>query len=769
MPRAVDPFLFGQQLPITHSPLNRIDYRNREPDFNIDALFDQMMRLVTDYIIPVIESITGIDLSILLPILDLLNFDFSSPAAFIMSLIDSIMMLPGVFFQLIQGFIDELMNLPETFAALIGGIVELIVQLPQMIIDLLAGLLVQLANLTGIDLTIFLPLLDLLNIDLSSPGAFLSSLMTAIMSIPAILVDIMGGVIQELADLTGIDLTIFLPILDILNFDFTNPAAFLSSLITAVMSIPEVFIDLINGFVTTIGDLPNTMTDLLDKLIQQLGLIPEILQSLLSQLIFMLSDITGVDLTIFLPLLDLLNFDFSSPEALVASITTAIMSLPDVFMDFINGLITLLGTDPLAMEDMLNGLIETLVSIPTLLVDLLTGLIDLLVSTPDILMSLTTSLIQLAMDTPEILTSLLDSLVTLLSSVPTIVTTLVTTVVDGILENIGVDLHNIPIIGDIVEAITGIAGGNLGDLTNWVADIPILGDIVRAITGTTDLSDIGLDFLGGWFGDLTGILGSPLGLGSGSVSLGSVGNIPIFGPLLDMFMGFIDPLVSGTFAGDPLAYFFNVLDDIFGLLGNPTNLGTGSPGLAALAGIPILGPAVGFIQQVIDTIIKAISGIPVIGAPISSLLSQMTGLTNTSNTGHGLAVDATGNINSLLFNLLHTPQSVVGEISNVVVDSINGTIGTLLDGLFAGLAPRNTAAGGAGGTGGTSGPPGTAQAGQGGNIRPPATNASAGRVYNTAQQFSYTNTQLATATQQIGSQLNTAARTFLSPFFGLWG
>jgi len=236
-----------------------------------------------------------------------------------------------------------------------------------------------------------------------------------------------------------------------------------------------------------------------------------------------------------------------------------------------------------------------------------------------------------------------------------------------------------------------------------------------------------------------------------------------------MFTGFIDPLVPGTFGGDPLEFFFDILNDIFGLLGDPTGLGTGNPTLAALANIPILGPAISFIQNVIDTIIKAISGIPVVGAPISQLLSQMTGLTTTSNTGYTKATDATNNLTALAFNLIHTPQTVVGEISNVIVDSINGTVGTLLDGLFAGLAPRNTTAGGAGGTGGTSGPPGTAQAGQGGNIRPPATNSSASKVYNTAQQFSYTNTQLATATQQMGSQLNTAARTFLAPFFGLFG
>ncbi|MET0993665.1 MAG: hypothetical protein ABWY20_06085, partial [Mycobacterium sp.] len=232
MPRAVDPFLFGQQVPISHSPLNRIDFRHREPPpFDLGDIMDAAIRFLEDFILPAIKELTGIDLSLFLPLLDMINLDFSSPAAFLMSLIDSILMLPAVLFQLINGFIEELMNLPETFAAFISGFVELIVQLPQMIIDLLTGLIIQLTNLTGIDLSIFLPLLDLINIDLSSPAAFLNSLMTAIMSIPAILVDIMTGVVQEISDLTGIDLTIFLPILDLLNFDFTDPAAFLASLV----------------------------------------------------------------------------------------------------------------------------------------------------------------------------------------------------------------------------------------------------------------------------------------------------------------------------------------------------------------------------------------------------------------------------------------------------------------------------------------------------------------------------------------------------------
>lgn len=40
---------------------------------------------------------------------------------------------------------------------------------------------------------------------------------------------------------------------------------------------------------------------------------------------------------------------------------------------------------------------------------------------------------------------------------------------------------DIPIVGDFVEAITGIIGGDLSDLTDWASDIPIIGDIIGIV------------------------------------------------------------------------------------------------------------------------------------------------------------------------------------------------------------------------------------------------------------------------------------------------
>lgn len=66
-------------------------------------------------------------------------------------------------------------------------------------------------------------------------------------------------------------------------------------------------------------------------------------------------------------------------------------------------------------------------------------------------------------------------------------------------------VDNIPILGDIVGAITGIFGGDLSDLAtfftdllDFLEDIPIIGDIVQAVTGFFG----GLGDLANWAGSL---------------------------------------------------------------------------------------------------------------------------------------------------------------------------------------------------------------------------------------------------------------------------
>lgn len=110
--------------------------------------------------------------------------------------------------------------------------------------------------------------------------------------------------------------------------------------------------------------------------------------------------------------------------------------------------------------------------------------------------------------------------------------------VEAITGNIG-DLsdltsffNDIPIIGDLVEAITGSAGG-LGDLTDFFSDIPIIGDLVEAITGNS-----------GGLGDLTSFFGGLVSLPDLVAALtGSPGDLPDLAdwvndiPLLSQIVG----------------------------------------------------------------------------------------------------------------------------------------------------------------------------------------------------------------------------------------
>src|SRR6185436_11231222 len=103
MPRAVDPSLTGQQLPIDHSPLNRIEYRYREPEFDLNDILESVKKWIADFVFPAIEELTGVDLSIFLPLLDVLELDFSSPAAFLESLVTSLVNVPVALVQLLVG------------------------------------------------------------------------------------------------------------------------------------------------------------------------------------------------------------------------------------------------------------------------------------------------------------------------------------------------------------------------------------------------------------------------------------------------------------------------------------------------------------------------------------------------------------------------------------------------------------------------------------------------------------------------------------------
>jgi hypothetical protein len=69
MPRAGDAFLNGG-LNATHSPLQRIGYQATKKTLSFDDILQQIEDFVTTYLFPAIKSLTGIDLTTLLPLLN---------------------------------------------------------------------------------------------------------------------------------------------------------------------------------------------------------------------------------------------------------------------------------------------------------------------------------------------------------------------------------------------------------------------------------------------------------------------------------------------------------------------------------------------------------------------------------------------------------------------------------------------------------------------------------------------------------------------------
>jgi len=198
------------------------------------------------------------------------------------------------------------------------------------------------------------------------------------------------------------------------------------------------------------------------------------------------------------------------------------------------------------------------------------------------------------------------------------------------------------LVNQIVAAITGLAGGTLQDLANWAANIastledipvvgPIISDIVEAITGILggDLS-----FLTDWFNDLMAILGNPLGLGSGSVTLASLANIPLLGPIFALVQQIIDA-ITGLLGGDipDLSNTFNNLTSIFGI-----------PDLSTLTTAIEDFDLFGTINDFVGDILAPLGGVLNLFAPPSSLPVVTTGaITSSGDVLSNYLVNATFN------------------------------------------------------------------------------------------------------------------------------
>lgn len=87
MPRAGDAFLTGG-IPLTNNPLDRINFDPFTSVFDIEAFIEQLKKLITDYIIPIIKDLTGIDLSFLVQLFN--GIDITSPGAILAAIVQAV-------------------------------------------------------------------------------------------------------------------------------------------------------------------------------------------------------------------------------------------------------------------------------------------------------------------------------------------------------------------------------------------------------------------------------------------------------------------------------------------------------------------------------------------------------------------------------------------------------------------------------------------------------------------------------------------------------
>jgi hypothetical protein len=142
-------------------------------------------------------------------------------------------------------------------------------------------------------------------------------------------------------------------------------------------------------------------------------------------------------------------------------------------------------------------------------------------------------------------------------------------------------IESLPVVGELIGLLEAILGTYAGDDPVLLEVQTIFAPIRAIVDSLTGLSG-GLGGLGSFFPDLLGLLGNPTGLGTGTPGLGSLSSIPILGPIFGLF--------GGASNATQATNFFTSITSLFG---NPAGLLTGSPTVPALGSIPILGPIFG--------------------------------------------------------------------------------------------------------------------------------------------------------------------------------
>ena len=162
-------------------------------------------------------------------------------------------------------------------------------------------------------------------------------------------------IISVIEDLTGIDLSAIKPLLDDLHLDFSSPAALITSLVNAVIALPEILVVLLTSLIDALLSLDGAelLNSLLTELITLLASLPDLLGSLLTALVDLLTSVTGVDLSALLPMFT--GLDLSDPVSFLTSLAEGLLAIDAVIASFIEQLFPWLDIEG---SKFLNGALD---------------------------------------------------------------------------------------------------------------------------------------------------------------------------------------------------------------------------------------------------------------------------------------------------------------------------------------------------------------------------------------------------------------------------
>jgi hypothetical protein len=188
---------------------------------------------------------------------------------------------------------------------------------------------------------------------------------------------------------------------------------------------------------------------------------------------------------------------------------------------------------------------------------------------------------------------------------------------------------------------------NVLQYTGLLATIEALGKLMTGIDGATG------GLISQFFNDIRYIIGDPLGLGTGSVIIGSgPGDIPLLAPVVHLVQEVIDAIVQGLIGGSGTGYsVVNLLGYLTSLVGDVTDLVSGVAAFVAAVGGGNLAGA---------------------GAALAGLVTDLGGIstdltTFLANTGQATLATLGTVLNALIEFLTEVPAELIaGTLSSSV-------------------------------------------------------------------------------------------------------